>query len=155
MHWYVNIITLLYLMFYLISYIEYYLWCTLSLSVCGGRRYLLSGLHFPSSAKLATLLQGNTCHQWEPVWQALTLATLWGSRWQFPNESFFYWHGEQKHEKEKKKLPAVRRCKWWFCFTSLSFFFFFLRIKALLNPVQNQHVWPCHEERQPCYLFLS
>lgn len=73
----------------------------------------------------------------------------------FPTRAF-YWRGERKHEKEKKEScrlsEAVNGD-----FVSLPHVLFFSssRIKALLNSIQNQHVWPCHEERQPCYLFLS
>lgn len=78
-------------------------WCTCCMSVCWGHRYLSPGLHLPSSAELVTSLWGNTCHQWEPVWRALTLTVLWGSRWQFPNESFLLAWGEKTWKRKKKK----------------------------------------------------
>lgn len=75
-----------------------------------------------------------------------------------PPTRTFYWRGEQKHEggvggRESCGLSEVLNGD----FVSLPrvFFFSFSKIKASLNRVQNQHVWPCHEERQSCYLFLS
>lgn len=66
---------------------------------------------------------------------------------------------ERKHDAVEegggeKELRAVGGCKWRFCFAPPPFFFPF-QIKALLNAIQNQHVWPCREERRSCYLFPS
>lgn len=72
--------------------------------------YYCRYLCFPSSAELVTWLRGNTCHRWEPVWRVLTLAALWGSRWQFPNESFLLAWGAKtwKKRKEEKKKKSSR-----------------------------------------------
>lgn len=99
------------------------------------QRHLSSGLRFSSSAKLVTSLGGNACHRGEPVWRALTLAALWGARWQFPNMSF-YWHGEWKHEEEegKKKSCGLSEAVNGDFVSLPQVFFFFLQNQSLIEP---------------------
>lgn len=124
--------------------------------------------NFPSSAQLVTLLPANTCQQWEPVWRALTLAALWGSRWQFPNESFLMawgaktWKSKKKKENEReresareRKLPAVRGCKWWFCFTSPSFFFFLTESKPYWTLSKTSMFGPATRKDSHVIYFLA